>query len=824
MNISYDWLREYVPTDLTADQVAQALTSIGLETGSVERVESIEGGLRGLVIGEVLSCERHENSDHLHVTRVSIGEGEPLQIVCGAPNVAVGHAVVVATIGTVLGKGEESFTIKKGKIRGVESYGMLCSEVEIGIGADNSGIILLPLDKVRVGQTAAEYYGLRSDEVLEVDLTPNRIDAASHYGVARDLAAYISQHISPIKARLPEVARLPEGTCPLAVEVRVGSEWVSRFDGLVIRGIEVAPSPEWLRFRLESIGQKSINNIVDITNYVLHEYGQPLHAYDLERIGGGGLVVDFATEGQTIRLLDHEEHTLSSQDLVIADALGNPLCLAGVMGGEVSGTSEGTQAIFLEVAGFNASAVRKTARRHGLNTDSSFRFERGLDESRTDWALARATSLILELCPTAYIDGGLSRHYPEPKGANELELSLERTASLVGQTIPEEDVARILDSLEIEIKQKDKDIWHLAVPRYRVDVTREVDVIEDLMRIYGYNRIAMSGYISANLSSQSESDRSYKRRILISEQLVGAGFNEILCNSLTAESLYEGLTSYPVERLVRLVNPLSAELNVMRATLLFGGLQSISRNLRRQGQRFYFFEWGNCYTHTPRAEGQEPSLKEYSERQCLGLWIGGKRVASHWAHADEEASPLELKAYVEQILRRLGINVGTLRYNVVDSDLYEGQALEISADGGRLLVGRLGQVRTELLGQQEIDLAVYYAELDWASLQTLAERSKVVISELAKYPSVRRDLSLLIDATTPFVEIEAIAYKSEKKLLKKCELFDVYEGKNLPAGKKSYAVAFYLQDETQTMSEGQIEAIMSKIQRKLETELGASLR
>lgn len=824
MNIAYEWLKEYIPTKLPAEDIAAVLTSIGLECGGIDPVESIPGGLKGLVIGEVLTCIPHENSDHLHITTVAIGEGEPLQIVCGAPNVAAGHAVVVATIGTVLGQGEEQFTIKKGKIRGVESHGMLCSEVEIGVGSDNSGIILLPLDKVRVGQAAAEYFGVKTDKVLEVDITPNRVDATSHYGVARDLAAYLSLHEGQaVRASLPEVKALPQGECPLPVEVTVGADLVSRFQGLVIKGLEVKESPEWLRFRLESIGQKPINNIVDITNYVLHEYGQPLHAYDLACIAGGKLSVGFAKEGSKMQLLDHEEHTLTSEDLVIADGEGNPLCLAGVMGGESSGTTEATKAIFLEAAGFNASSVRKSARRHGLNTDSSFRFERGLDESRTAWALARATSLILELCPGAYIEGGVSDHYPNPQASHHIELNLSRMRQLIGKDIPSETIEQILLSLEIDIIKQCGEQWHIAVPRYRVDVTREVDIVEEVMRIYGYNNIELSGYIHANLSTQGECDRSYRRRLLISEQLVGAGFNEILCNSLTAEAFYTGLSAYPTECLVRLVNPLSAELGVMRASLLFGGLQSISRNLRRQAKRFYFFEWGNCYAYRAKTEG-EPTMADYEEHQRLGLWLGGYRTLDAWAHADEATSAHELKAYVQHILQRLGINLGTLRYTEVDCDLFAGKALEITADGGRHLVARLGLVAEPLLKAQEIDIPIYYAELEWASLQMLAERAKVKISDLPKFPAVRRDLSLLLDEHIRFVDIEAIAYKSEKKLLKKCELFDVYEGKNLPQGKKSYAVAFTLQDETQTMSEKQIESIMNKIQKNLESQLGASLR
>lgn len=824
MNISYNWLKEHIQTALSPEEIAQTLTTIGLETGSIEVVESVPGGLRGLVIGEVLTCVPHEQSDHLHVTTVSIGSGEPLQIVCGAPNVAAGYAVVVATIGTVLGHGAETFTIKKSKIRGVESHGMLCSASEIGIGTDHQGIILLPLEEVTIGMPAAEYYGVTSDHVLEVDITPNRVDATSHYGVARDLAAYCTQHITPTRATRPSVPQLPYGGCPVSVEVRAEASLVPRFEGIVLRGLTVQDSPEWLRFRLEAIGQKPINNIVDITNYVLHEYGQPLHAYDLDQVAGGSLIVDLARAEQSIRLLDHEEHRLTPEDIVIGDAEGHVLCLGGVMGGERSGTTANTTSIFLEAANFNASFVRKSARRHGLNTDSSFRFERGLDPEQTSWALARAVSLILELCPTAYIDGGVSDHYPIKSSPYSVEFSLERTTQLLGISIPEQDVERILGSLEIDIATRHNGNWLLHVPRYRVDVSREVDVIEEILRIYGYDNVPLSGYLHSNLSHGTERDRSYRRRLRISEQLVGAGFNEILCNSLTSAAYYDGLNTFPSEHLVRLVNPLSAELGVLRQTLLFGGLASINRNLRRQGHSFYLFEWGNCYSYTNQTEGSEQPMAAYSERLHLGLWIAGDRVAGNWAHPDEQTSPFELKAHVEHILQRLGVNVGLLRYEEAARDIYQGQALLISADGGRLPIGHLGVISPALLKALDIDMPVYFAELEWPTLELLAERSKTTITDLPKYPVVRRDLSLLLDSQITFAQIEAVAYKSEKKLLKKCELFDVYEGKNLPAGKKSYAVAFYLQDETQTMDDKQIEAIMSKIQKMLETQLATSLR
>ena len=824
MNISYDLLRSYVETTLTPEEVAAALTSIGLEVGGVEEVESIPGGLKGLVIGHVLTCDVHENSDHLHVTTVDIGAEAPLQIVCGAPNVAAGKAVVVATIGTVLTSGDESFTIKKSKIRGVESFGMLCSEVEIGVGHDNSGIILLDTAEAKVGTPAAEYFGVTSDYVLEVDITPNRVDATSHYGVARDLAAYLTQQGTPTVAKLPEVLPVPATgkPCPVPVMVAVDETLCPRFEGLVIRGLKVTESPDWLRRQLETIGLRPINVVVDVTNYVLHEYGQPLHAYDLAKTGGA-LSVQLARQEKML-LLDKSEGQLTERDLVIASAQGTPLCVAGVMGGLESGTTETTTEIFLESANFNATSVRKTARRLGVNTDSSFRFERGLDPNRTTWALMRAASLILELCPGSYIDGDCFDHYPAPLQPYEVTLRPSHMDDLIGKSIPLDEAVRILESLEIEVVSREEDAWQLRVPRYRIDVTREADVIEEVMRIYGYNNIELSGYVHANLSPKGAVDRSYSRRILLSEQLTGAGFNELLNNSLSSEAYYEGLTSCPADKLVQLVNPLSGELNILRQTLLFGGLSAISRNLRRQQKSFYYYEWGNCYAAAPEVErSTATTLAGYRETQSLGLWVAGSRVQSSWAHADEATSPFELKAHILHLFERLGVSERSLRAEAIECDLFAGRAYRYATYDGKA-IALLGQVSSTLLTKWDIDLPVYYAEINWDNLNRLSERVKVEITDLPKFPIVRRDLSLLLDEQITFAELAETARRAEKKLLRDVTLFDVYEGKNLPAGKKSYALSFYLQDTERTMSDKQIDAIMAKIRKSIEDTHGASLR
>lgn len=819
MNISYKWLLEYLPCTLSPQEIADTLTSIGLETGGVEEIETIRGGLRGLVIGHVLTCEEHPNSDHLHITTVDVGADAPLQIVCGAPNVAAGQKVVVATVGTTLYHGEEEFAIKKSKIRGVESFGMICSEVEIGVGSSNDGIIVLPSD-APVGMPAAEYYHVESDYCIEVDITPNRVDATSHYGVARDLAASLKRNGVPAELKLPEV-NLPTDIIDSRIEVKVADATACpRYQGLVIKGITVRESPEWLRNRLQAIGLRPINNIVDITNYVLHEFGQPLHAFDLAFIKGDQVHVQTVAEGTPFVTLDGVERKLTAEDLMICDSNGDPMCVAGVFGGLHSGVTEKTKDIFLESANFNPTMVRRTARRLGLNTDSSFRFERGLDPERTDWALRRAASLILEIAGGRL--GGMTDVYPNPLKPHQICLSFEKVNSVIGRTIEPETVRSILDSLEIRISKEEDGVMTLEVPRYRTDVTRDVDVIEEIMRIYGYNQVELTGYIRASLGHETETDRRYKWQTVVSEQLVGAGFNEILNNSLTAGSYYEGLKTHPREMAVELMNPLSQELNCMRQTLLFGGLETLSHNLRRKHLSLYLFEWGKCYRFHAAKRTDETPLSAYAEDDRLGIWICGQRVHNSWAHPEEPTSVFELKAVVEQVLCRVGIETGAYTLETADNDLY-ASAMEVKTRSGKLL-GTFGTVSTEQIKRFDIEQPVYFAELLWDALMSESARYKLEARDLPRFPEVKRDLALLLDKAVSFAEIESLARGCEKKLLRRVELFDVYEGKNLPAGKKSYAVSFFLRNDEKTLNDKQIEAIMAKIRTTLEQKLGAQLR
>lgn len=820
MNISYNWLKEYLDFDLQPEEVADALTSIGLETGGIEEVQTIKGGLEGLVIGEVLTCEAHPNSDHLHVTTVNVGSGEPLQIVCGAPNVAAGQKVVVAVNGTKLYDGDKEFTIKRSKLRGVESNGMICAEDEIGVGTDHSGIIVLPADAV-VGTPAKEYYNIKSDYVLEVDITPNRVDATSHFGVARDLAAYLKQNGKPSVLKRPSVDafQIDDQTPAIQVEV-VNTEACLRYSGVTIKGVTVKESPEWLQNKLRTIGLRPINNVVDITNYILHGMGQPLHSFDAGKIKGGKVIVKSAEEGQKFVTLDGVERTLTARDLMICNA-EEPMCIAGVFGGLESGVTENTTDVFLESATFHPTWIRKSARRFGLNTDASFRYERGLDPNVTVYILKYAALLVKELAGGT-ITGDIQDVYPTVFNPYQVNITYDKINSLTGKVIPVETVKSILESLEMKITSETAEGLSLEVPVYRIDVQRDVDVIEDILRIYGYNNIEFSDHVQSNLSYQTPTDHSYKMQNLISEQLCGCGFNEILNNSLTRSAYYDKLTTYPADHCVMLMNPLSADLNCMRQTLLFGGLESVEHNMKRKNGNIRFFEFGNCYDYNKENKKEDQALGEFSEDYRLALWLCGNRVENNWAHPNEKSSVYELKAYVENMLVRLGVNLKKVIFGNLTNDIYDA-ALSITTQSGKQL-GTMGIVSHKICKAMDIDTEVYFAEFSWNALMKETKKNKVTYTDLSKFPAVKRDLALLLDKAVQFAEIQKIAQESERKLLKEVTLFDVYEGKNLPAGKKSYAVSFYLQDETKTLNDKQIDAIMKKIQTNLEQKLGAQLR
>ena len=823
MNISYNWLKEYVDFNLQPQEVAEALTSIGLEVGGVEEVESVRGGLKGLVVGHVLTCEAHPNSDHMHICTVDLGTGEPAQIVCGAPNVAAGQKVIVATLGTVLyGPEGESFTIKRSKLRGVESLGMICAEDEIGIGQSHDGIMILPAE-TPVGMPAAEYFQLESDYLIEVDITPNRADACSHYGVARDLYAYLVQNGQPTALHRPSV----EGFCvdnhdlDIAVEVE-NAEACPRYCAVSIKGCEVKESPEWLQKKLNTIGLRPINNIVDITNYIMMAYGQPLHCFDADMIKGQRIVVKTLPEGTPFVTLDGEEHKLSERDLAICNA-EEPMCIAGVFGGKGSGTYEGTTNVVLESAYFHPTWIRKSARRHGLSTDASFRFERGIDPDGQIYALKQAAMLVKELAGgTISMEikdvevEGLAKAFP-------VNIRYAQVNELIGKEIPAATVKSIVSSLEMQIVKEDAEGLSLLVPAYRVDVQRPCDVIEDILRIYGYNNVEIPTSVKSSLNIKGDVDRSNKLANLISEQLVGAGFNEILNNSLTKEAYYEGLECCPPSSLVHLMNPLSNDLGVLRGTLLFGGLEVIAHNANRKMANLRLFEVGNCY-HLDASKESTPErpLAPYSEDSHLGLWVCGNRVEGSWAHPEEETSVYELKAYVMNILQRIGLPLGGLVIGNGSSDLF-GKSLQIADRNGKVFV-ELGLVRRALTARLGIEMPVYFADLNWTALMKKVRNVSVSFREISKFPAVSRDLALLVDKSVEFAAIERVAYACEKKLLRSVVLFDVYEGKNLEAGKKSYAVNFILQDETKTMSDKQTDAIMQKIIAQLEKQIGAKLR
>ena len=820
MNISYNWLKEYVSFDLTPAEVAEALTSIGLEVGGVEEVQSIKGGLEGIVIGEVLTCEPHPNSDHMHITTVNLGSGDPVQIVCGAPNVAAGQKVVVATLGTKLYDGDECFTIKKSKLRGVESLGMICAEDEVGLGTSHDGIMVLPADAVP-GTPAKDYFNIKSDYVLEVDITPNRADACSHYGVARDLYAYLVQAGKATSLTRPsdDAFCVDNQDLPIAIEV-ADTTACPRYAGVTVKGVTVKESPAWLQDKLRLIGLRPINNVVDVTNYILHAYGQPLHCFDADKIKGGKVIVKTMPQDTPFVTLDGVERKLDAHDLMICNA-EEPMCMAGVFGGLDSGSTEATKNVFLESAYFNPTVVRKTARRHGLNTDSSFRFERGIDPNSVIYCLKQAAMLIKELAGGT-ISMDIKDLYPHPIADFTVDLNYQYVHDLVGKTIPVETIKRIVASLEMKILSETSEGITLQVPAYRVDVQRPCDVVEDILRIYGYNNVEIPTTLKSSLTVKGEVDQWQKMQNLISEQLVGCGFNEILNNSLTKSAYYDGLETYPSQHLVMLMNPLSSDLNCMRQTLLFGGLESIRHNVNRKCADLKFFEFGNCYYYHADKKNPEKPLAAYSENNHLALWVTGKRVSNSWAHPEENSSVYELKAYVLNIFARLGLNLGSVVFGNLSNDIYS-VAVTVQTRGGKLLA-TYGVLTKKLQKAFDLDNEVYYAEINWHELMKAVKNVKVSYTEISKYPAVKRDLALLLDKNVQFAEVEKIAYDTERKLLKAVELFDVYEGKNLEPGKKSYAVSFLLQDEHATLNDKQIDKIMQKLIANLENKLGAKLR
>ncbi len=820
MNISYKWLKEYVDFNLSAEEVCAALTSGGLEVDALEEVQSIKGGLKGLFVGQVLTCEPHPNSDHLHVTTVDLGKGTPSQIVCGAPNVAAGQKVIVADLGCVLYDGDKEFVIKKSKLRGVESCGMICAEDEIGVGNSHDGIIVLP-DDAKVGQPAAEYYHLESDWLIEIDITANRADALSHWGVARDLYAWLKQNGYETSLHRPSCDEFVVDNNDLPVKVTIeNSEACRRYACVSVTGCEVKESPEWLKNKLTTVGLRPINNIVDITNYVMMAYGQPLHTFDADMVTGHHIIVKPQPEGTKFVTLDGVEHELGSHDLAICNK-EEPMCIAGVFGGKGSGTYDTTHDVVLESAYFHPTWIRKSARRHGLSTDASFRFERGVDPNGIIYALKQAAILCKQLAG-GKISMEICDEYPNPIEDSIVELEYDYVNSLIGKVIPKETVKNIVESLEMKVLNETEECLTLQVPAYRVDVKRPCDVVEDILRIYGYNNVEIPTQLKSSLVIKGEEDQKHKLHNIVAEQLVGCGFYEIMNNSLTKAAYYDGLESFKAENLVRIMNPLSSDLNVMRQTMLFGGLESIAHNANRKNPDLKFFEFGNCYQFDQEKKNNDDPMRAYKEEYHLALWVTGKRVSGSWAHPNEDSSFYELKAYVENVLARIGVNPGQLVVKNSGSDVF-AKALMMENRAGRPVV-EMGVVASCLLKNADIEQPVYYADLNWTALMKVIKKNKVQYAEISKYPAVSRDLALLIDKDVEFAQVQQVAFATDKKLLKSVVLFDVYEGKNLPAGKKSYAVNFILQDDQRTLQDKQIDAIMNKLIGNLKAKLHAELR
>ncbi|MDY6800126.1 MAG: phenylalanine--tRNA ligase subunit beta [Bacteroidota bacterium] len=815
MKISYNWLKNYIETDLPPNEAAKILTNTGLEVEGIELFESVKGGLEGLIIGKVTSCKKHPNADKLSVTTVDIGEGKELPIVCGAPNVAEGQKVVVAKVGTTLYFGDDELKIKKAKIRGEVSEGMICAEDEIGLGTSHEGIMVLE-NSAKVGTPAHQYFEIETDTVFEIGLTPNRIDGASHIGTARDLSAYLNLK-EKTEIKKPSVAHfeIDNNNLPIDIEVE-NTEACPRYSGITVSNIKVGQSPQWLQNKLKAIGLNPINNLVDISNFVLHETGQPLHFFDADKIEGKKVIIKTLKENSVFTTLDEKERKLSADDLMICNAKEG-MCIAGVFGGIKSGVTENTKNIFIESAYFNPVYIRKTAKRHGLHTDASFRFERGADPNNTIYPLKRAALLIKEIAG-GEISSDIVDIYPNPVLNNEVTLTFKNLKRLTGKAIDRDIVKKILESLDIKILHEKEELLTLEIPTYRVDVTREADVIEEILRIYGYNNIEITEHVNSSISYSQKPDKE-KIQNLISETLTANGFHEIMCNSLTKTEYYTNLKSYPTEHLVPIFNPLSNDLNVMRQTLLFGGLESIAHNINRRNPDLKLYEFGNCY-YKKKTESQNP-LKKFEETRKTAIFITGNKTPESWVNKQEPTTFFHLKSFVENILEKLGIDLNQMQQNEVRKDIF--------SDGLTYLVNNktlvdFGFVNKKILKTFDIDAPVYYAEFNWDNLLKITSKHSIRFTELPKYPEVRRDLALLIDKEVRFNQIKELAYKTEKKLLKQVSLFDVFEGEKLGTNKKSYAVSFILQDENKTLTDKQIDKIMNNFIRIFEKELSAKIR
>ena len=809
MKISHNWLKQFLSVEIAPEETSKILTSIGLEVESMETFQTIKGGLEGVVVGKVLTREKHPNADKLSCTTVDLGSGDPVKIVCGAPNVAAGQTVLVATIGTKLYDGDKEFEIKKSSIRGEESCGMICAEDELGLGTSHEGIMVLP-DSVAAGTLAKNYFGIESDIVFEIGLTPNRVDAACHMGVARDLAAYLSQK-NPVSITLPSVFENSlSGKQKPAVEV-ISTDRCPRYSGVIIEGVKIATSPSWLQNRLKAIGLKPINNVVDITNYVLHELGQPLHAFDLAKVGGK-VIVKTLPEKTKFKTLDGLDRELSSEDLMICNEQGG-MCIAGVFGGLDSGVSDNTTAIFLESAYFSPMSVRKTARRQQLSTDASFRFERGIDPNITIFALKRAVSLILELAGGS-VTSDIFDSKPEGFPPFVFDVPYSKVDSLIGEKIDRQTIKNILIGLGINITKETNEVLSLEVPPFKVDVQRPEDVVEEILRVYGYNSIAIPTILNSSITFEDGSDDT-KLRNVVSNMLCANGFNEIMCNSITKAEYFEKLEGFNKDSLVRILNPLSSDLNVMRASLIFGMLESIVHNRNRQSENLKLYEFGRTYTFDASKQG----TGKYTEKRCLSMAVTGNKASKTWIMKDAEADFYFLKSHVENVLSRVGIKVGSCKQETINTNEIKGLQYIV----GRSVLVEFGAVKDELLQVMGIDNAVYYASIHWENvLQMVGKSAKY--KELPKFFEVKRDLSMLLDGSITFDQIKKLATETERNYLKEINVFDVYQGKGIPEGKKSYAVSFILQDEKETMKDSKIEGIMNNLIRVYKEKLGAELR